>query len=194
MLSDSEDSSLDPNEYTLEDYYKLVKPLWASKNINNANYLNDHKLLRTLVDFSLSHSLLLKNLQKRELEIGDLIPYKINYVDSLAVKIGQEEYTGCFRHQYVEFCPHLAIAAYLFSRFHIPDEYGSFEFIFNCESKKINLQDVKLLKGNNKLSAISYSQQHKSSISALNISGLNYKDVNLTKLLSTQNFDLSNEK
>ncbi|RLV89163.1 hypothetical protein JA1_005322 [Spathaspora sp. JA1] len=197
MISDSEDSSSDPNEYTIEDYYKLVRPLWAARNIN-ANYLNDHKLLRTLVDFSLSHSLPLKNLQKRELEIGDIIPGKINYVDTLIIKSrandisnqGLFQYSGCFRHQFIEFCPHLAISAYLFSRFHIPDEYGSFEFILSdSATKRISLEEVKLLKGNNKLSAISYSQQHKSSINALSLSGLNYKDINLTKLLSTQDFE-----
>ncbi|EGW30270.1 uncharacterized protein SPAPADRAFT_68392 [Spathaspora passalidarum NRRL Y-27907] len=195
MMSDSEDSSSDPNEYSIEDYYKLVRPLWAARNIN-ANYLNNHKLLRTLVDFSLSHSLPLKNLQKRELELGDIIPTKINYVDTLIIKSknttdneGLFQYSGCFRHQFVEFCPHLAISAYLFSRFHIPDEYGSFEFILSDATKRISLEEVKLLKGNNKLSAISYSQQHKSSINALSISGLNYKDINLTKLLSTQDFE-----
>lgn len=78
-MSDSEDSE-DLNEYTIEDYYKIVRPLLAANNIN-ANYLDNHKLLRTLVDFSLSHSLSLKNLQKRELEFRNLIPKKINYVD-----------------------------------------------------------------------------------------------------------------
>ncbi|RCK57436.1 hypothetical protein Cantr_07001 [Candida viswanathii] len=203
-MSDSEDSSLDVNEYTIEDYYKLVKPLLQARNTSNTNYLNDHKLLRTLVDFNLSHSLSLKNLAKRELEIGDLIPTKINYIDTLVVKFSAADptafapttgtpytthYAGCFRNRYVEFCPHFAISAYLFSRFHIPDEYGSYEFIFSDSSKKISLENVKLIKGNNKLSAISYSQQHKSSINALSISGLNYKDVNLTKLLSTHDIE-----
>ncbi|EMG45782.1 hypothetical protein G210_3999 [Candida maltosa Xu316] len=223
-MSDSEDSLIDTNDYTIDDYYKLVKPLLAAKNIN-ANYLNDHKLLRTLVDFNLSHSLFLKNLSKRQLELNDLIPSKINYIDTIIVKsttttsstantpptihstttttnndsnpsspsgsissIDKDSsfhYTGCFRNKFVEFCPHFAIAAYLFSRFHIPDEYGSYEFILSDSSKKITLDHVKLMKGNNKLSTISYSQQHKSSINALSISGLNYKDINLTKLLST---------
>lgn len=202
-MSDSEDSSLDVNEYTIDDYYKLVKPLLQARN-SNTSYLNDHKLLRTLVDFNLSHSLSLKNLAKRELEIGDLIPTKINYIDTVVVKFNAADptafapttgtpytthYAGCFRNKYVEFCPHFAISAYLFSRFHIPDEYGSYEFIFSDSSKKISLENVKLIKGNNKLSAISYSQQHKSSINALSISGLNYKDINLTKLLSTHDIE-----
>ncbi|KAK6202566.1 uncharacterized protein RJT21DRAFT_1955 [Scheffersomyces amazonensis] len=197
-MSDSEDSSIDTNEYSIQDYYKLIRPLWAAKNIN-ASYLNNHKLLRTLVDFSLTHSLFLKNLQKRELDLGDIIPTKINYINSLVIRTPNHnnlnnqdhpyQYYGCFRNKYVEFCPHLAIAAYLFTRFHIPDEYGSLEFIFN-ENHKLNLQDVKLLKGNNKLSAISYSQQHKSSINALGLSGLNYKDINLNKLLSIQGFEV----
>lgn len=204
-MSDSEDSSLDVNEYTINDYYKLVKPLLQARN-SNTNYLNEHKLLRTLVDFNLSHSLSLKNLSKRELEIGDLIPTKINYIDTVVVKFNSADpvafapttgipstthYAGCFRNRYVEFCPHFAISAYLFSRFHIPDEYGSYEFIFSDSSKKISLENVKLIKGNNRLSAISYSQQHKSSINALSISGLNYKDINLTKLLSTHDIEIS---
>ncbi|KAK6458348.1 uncharacterized protein RJT20DRAFT_133782 [Scheffersomyces xylosifermentans] len=198
-MSDSEDSSVDTNEYTIRDYYKLIKPLWAAKDIN-ASYLNNHKLLRTLVDFSLSHSLYLKNLQKRELELGDIIPTKINYVDALVIRTpnhnnlnnseNPNQFYGCFRNRYVEFCPHLAIAVYLFSRFHIPDEYGSLEFMISDYSNKLLLEDVKLLKGNNKLSAISYSQQHKSSINALSLSGLNYKDINLNKLLLTQSFEV----
>ncbi|KAL6453968.1 hypothetical protein SBY92_003422 [Candida maltosa Xu316] len=193
-MSDSEDSLIDTNDYTIDDYYKLVKPLLAAKNIN-ANYLNDHKLLRTLVDFNLSHSLFLKNLSKRQLELNDLIPSKINYIDTIIVKsttTTSSTYTGCFRNKFVEFCPHFAIAAYLFSRFHIPDEYGSYEFILSDSSKKITLDHVKLMKGNNKLSTISYSQQHKSSINALSISGLNYKDINLTKLLSTHHHHNNN--
>lgn len=198
-MSDSEDSSIDINEYSIRDYYKLLRPLWAAKNIN-ASYLNNHKLLRTLVDFSLTHSLYLKNLQKRELELGDIIPTKINYVDALVIKTPNNnslnntehayQYYGCFRNKFVEFCPHLAIAVYLFSRFHIPDEYGSLEFMVSDYKNKLSLEDVKLLKGNNKLSAISYSQQHKSSINALSLSGLNYKDINLNKLLVTQTLDI----
>ena len=42
-----------------------------------------------------------------------------------------------------------------------------------------------LLKGNSKHQAISYSQQHKSAVNALSVSGLDYKDVNLGKLLAT---------
>ncbi|KAK6464901.1 hypothetical protein DFJ63DRAFT_294838 [Scheffersomyces coipomensis] len=200
-MSDSEDSSIDTNEYSIQDYYKLIRPLWAAKNVN-ASYLNNHKLLRTLVDFSLTHSLFLKNLQKRELDLGDIIPTKINYLNSLVIRTPNHnnlnnqqnpyQYYGCFRNKFVEFCPHLAISAYLFTRFHIPDDYGSLEFIFN-ENHKLNLQDVKLLKGNNKLSAISYSQQHKSSINALGLSGLNYKDINLNKLLSTQEFEINDK-
>ncbi|KAI5956732.1 hypothetical protein KGF54_000349 [Candida jiufengensis] len=217
MISDSEESSIDNNDYTIDDYYKLVKPLFVHKNIKiNASTLNDHKLLRTIVDFNLSHSLLLKNQQKRELELGDLISTKINYVDSLITRIKPNpthhkitptstssssaptvQYSGCFRNKYIEFCPHFALSAYLFSRFHIPDEYGAFEFSLGVNLntsdaiKKLSLLDLKLLKGNNKLVPISYSQQHKSSIAALNISSYNYKDVNLTKLLTAQGFDIT---
>lgn len=185
-MSDSEDSE-DLNEYTIEDYYKIVRPLLAANNIN-ANYLDNHKLLRTLVDFSLSHSLSLKNLQKRELEFRNLIPKKINYVDSLIIETKSAsgtQYTGCFRNRCIEFCPHFAIAAYLFSRFHIPDEYGAYEFTSTESIKKVSLEHVMLLKGNSKHQAISYSQQHKSAVNALSVSGLDYKDVNLGKLLAT---------
>ena len=118
-MSDSEDSE-DLNEYTIEDYYKIVRPLLAANNIN-ANYLDNHKLLRTLVDFSLSHSLSLK-IYKTRVGVSKFNPEKINYVDSLIIETKSAsgtQYTGCFRNRCIEFCPHFAIAAYLFSRFHI---------------------------------------------------------------------------
>lgn len=34
MISDSDESSTtDNHDYTLDDYYRLVKPLWSHKNV-----------------------------------------------------------------------------------------------------------------------------------------------------------------
>lgn len=186
-MSDSEDS-IDPNDYSINEYYRLVQPLWSFDN-NHERYFNSHKLLRTLLDFSLTHSLNLKNLQKRDLILGDLECIDIETNKGISINI-DGTYNGLLRHKYVEFCTQLALSSYLFSRFHLPDEYDSLEFLQNT---KIDLNEVKLLKGSNKLSSISYSQQHKSSINALSLSGLNYKTINLCKLLTAHEFE-SKEK
>lgn len=213
-MSDSEDSLIDQNEYSIGDYYRLIVPLWEGTGTQstpetgpvtptngstfyNTSYLTKHKLLRTLLDFSLTHTLYLKNIQKRKLEFGDVVCLDHNEGYRIQSKSANSEYSpqfyGALRHKYVEFCSNAALAAYLFSRFHIPDDYGTVEFPMNGAIMNVDFLNVKLLKGSNKLSSISYSQQHKSSIAALELGGINYKETNLSKLLTTQDFE-DNEK
>ncbi|CAI5760792.1 unnamed protein product [Candida verbasci] len=191
MSSDSEDSStIDENIYQVSDLYKLYRPLWVAKSIDQS-YLNKHKIFRTMCDFNITHGFLMKNLLKRKIKLKDLHATKIKNIDGLIITTTEENeqlYYGAVRNNLIEFCPISSIACYLFSRFHIADEHGAYEF---NESNIINLLDeIYLLKGNNKLNAISYSQQHKSAINALSLSGLNYKDINLLKLLTTHTFEI----
>lgn len=318
-MSESEPES-DLN-YTPDDYFRLVHPLLEFSPRHRATF-SAHKLLRTFLDFSLSRSLGLKNLHKRELKLGDLevwdddgllvrigrkrsdekderddikndsdndVPSKesdrnkekvdkdeddkkddkkddkekssedkddkkddkdfnesdfkpvgenfkesggenstdsvesVESADSDFVRNTTEESSSrpknplgkpvydprprksrrlsksdddftddndaglvaaCFRAVYPEFCAVCALAMYLFSRFHIPDEYDSLEFLVSAQT--LDLAPVKLLKGSNKLLPISYSQQHKTSLAAVSLLGFNTKDVNLSKLLNTQ--------
>lgn len=88
MISDSDESSTtDNHDYTLDDYYKLVKPLWSHKNVKFDPKINHHKVFRTLVDFSLTRTMLLSDLQKRNIAIGDLSAIKIKNIDSIVVRI-----------------------------------------------------------------------------------------------------------
>ncbi|ODV78885.1 uncharacterized protein CANTADRAFT_6090 [Suhomyces tanzawaensis NRRL Y-17324] len=194
-MSDSDDSSNDQNEYTITDYFRLIRPLWEFQQ--ESTYLDHQKLLRTILDFSLTHSISLRNLQKRELELGDIDLADSN-LDTIVIRTKNNSslsnlehpyvFHGALRNKYVELCPHFALSAYLFSRFHVADTYGSLELQLQ-ENTNLKLEEIKLLKGSHKLSGISYSQQHKSAISALQLSKLTFKDINLNKLLSTQDFD-----
>lgn len=88
MLSDSDGSSTSDNhEYTLDDYYKLVKPLWSHKNVKFNPKINHHKAFRTLVDFSLTRTMLMSDSQKRSIGLGDLSAIKIKNIDSIVVQI-----------------------------------------------------------------------------------------------------------
>ncbi|KAI5968535.1 hypothetical protein CANMA_002280 [Candida margitis] len=231
MLSDSDESpTADNHEYTIDDYYRLVKPLWSHKSVNFNHKFNQHKVLRTLVDFSLTRTMLLENPQKRSITIGDLSAIKSRNVDSIAVRIDDDvnnkpeirssihtitstdsektgatttrhsqsssthgqQYRSCLRSKYVEFCPHTAISAYLFSRFHIPDIDGLLEFSQDSVFD-INIASIykgRLLKGNGKSKSLSSSQQLISSNRALEIAGFSLEETNLRKLLLAHTFEV----
>lgn len=163
--------------YTEREYYMLVRPTWESAELNDPTQV--HKMLRTLVDSHLTHAMGLKNLQKREVKFSDMLVMNNDNNDTVFVLRtnyeNQQVYYGCLRHQVIEFCPISAIAIYLFLRFHIGDDYGSIELY--------DFNETKLLKGNNKLANISYSQQHKSSLRVLELSQLDASKVNLNKLI-----------
>lgn len=186
-MSDGEGSQQDRNAiiYSEREYYMLVRPTWESSELNDPTQV--HKMLRTLVDSHLTHSMGLKNLQKREIRFSDMFVSQTSTLksdrpeDQSKVFIlnttyeNQQIYYGCLRHRLIEFCPISAIAIYLFLRFHIGDEYGSIELY--------DFNETKILKGNNKLANISYSQQHKSSLRVLELSQLDASKVNLNKLI-----------
>lgn len=186
------------DRYNIEEYYQVIKKLWDC----NDKQLNTHVNFRTLVDFSLTHSLSLSNSQKRNITISDLSIFPLRQRSptqavALVVRSSSMSETpylfyGCLRAKNVDLCPHAALAVYLFSRLHLPDSYGAIE-ITNDSMKNRNQQVIKtfnesrLLKGNNKLQSISYSQQHKSAVKALEISGIsNFNQVNIGKFSSAQ--------
>ncbi|KAI5962757.1 hypothetical protein KGF57_001409 [Candida theae] len=91
MISDSDESpTTDDHEYTIDDYYKLVKPLWSHKNVNFDPKIDHHKVFRSLVDLSLTRTMLLSDLQKTSIAIGDLSVRKMRNVDNIVVRIGDD--------------------------------------------------------------------------------------------------------
>lgn len=157
----------------MDDYFRIVVTLLGP--FPPESYLDARKGLRTLADFLLTQSFGLKAFQKRSVTFGHLSVYPTAVGSVLSVETGgvsvATKYTGALRHRYVEGCPHFALAAYLFSRFHIADEYGAIE-LKNIELNRYNIADIMLLWGNNKLQLISYSQQHKLATSALYTAGI----------------------
>lgn len=209
---ESNSSLKDDIVYSFEDYVHLVEPLL---NSSATNYLDKHISLRTLVDFALSHSLFMKSLQKREIKFSDLCSIPIystspikNEVSSseqitsslnpvtniLVIKSHlvnfQDQYFGCLRHKIIEACPHLAIAMYLFSRFHITDDYGSIE-LTNEFAKDPLFHQTLLLKGSKRFQAMSYSQQHKSLSKILKIAG--FDSVNYGKFMSSSQYSIESD-
>lgn len=183
-IPESREHSISPTTKP-RSYAALVLPLFASTTTN------PHVTLRTLADFALSHGYLLKNLQKRLINIQDLlvVPADIENPRPVATLVVStpEHYSGSLRHADVTQCPHLAIAMYLFSRFHIPDEYGSIELTPEFVSDPL-FNDTKLLKGSNRFSAMSYSQQHKAAGRVARLAGLDGPEV------ATILLDLANDK
>ncbi|KAG5419663.1 hypothetical protein I9W82_001543 [Candida metapsilosis] len=226
MISDSDESqTTDNHEYTIDDYYKLVKPLWSHKNVKFDPKIDHHKVFRTLVDFSLTRTMLLSDLKKTSIAVGDIFVAKVRNIDCLVVRINNHnseirssiahitnsdseqsanqgskslntnhpQYRSCLRSKYIEFCPHSAIGAYLFSRFHIPDYDEQFEFDLSGELDLPTVQKVKLLRGHNNLVPMSGSQQMKTQKKALEIAGFDPKETNLEKLLVAHAFELPKE-
>lgn len=172
--------------YTVLDYYALTIPLVSGKSFQS---LNVHSLLRTLLDFLLSHSLQLKALQKREIRFGDLSIHTIQSIDVLVIKstlpkTTQYQYNACMRHKLVELCPQFILAMYLFARYHIPDTFGELD-LSNDSLKDPQFLDFKLLNGGKKLRPLSYSQQYKASTKILKIMD-EFKPINLGKILTSQ--------
>lgn len=157
----------------MDDYFRVVLTLLGP--LPPEGYLDCRRSLRTLTDFLLTQSFGLKAFQKRNVTFGHMLVHPTVVGDILAIETSGvgilTRYTGALRHRYVECCPHFALAAYLFSRFHMPDEYGAIE-LKNIELNRYNIADIMLLWGNNKLQLISYSQQHKLATSALYAAGL----------------------
>lgn len=198
--SDS-DSSLtskeDTNTYSVDDYVDLIKPLLQS---SLPIHIDKHVGLRTLVDFSLTHGLFMKNIEKRETKFDDLASFQFfnssndkivsqNLINTLIIRSSNKnqpvQYHAALRNKNVEVCPHLAISLYFFSRFHITDNYGSIEFNGDFIHDSL-FYESRLLKGGNRLQSISYSQQHKASSKILKIAGFNdCKNINLKKFLTT---------
>lgn len=180
-------SSTDENRhYTLLDYYDLTLPLISGKSLQS---LNVHSFLRTLVDFSLSHSLQLRALQKREIKFGDLSyqqigSFRILVVNSTFPKTTQAQYSACVRHKLVELCPQFILAMYLFARFHIEDTFGELDLTEDSTNDS-QLLEYKLLNGGKKLRPLSYSQQYKASTKILKFTD-DFKSVNLGKILTSQ--------
>lgn len=156
----------------MDDYYQVVSTLLR---LLPEGYLNHHKTLRTIADFSLSHLFGLKAFQKRNLTFGDLRATEVNYAGVLVIAcagvVAPMQFVGALRHKYVECCPHFALAAYLFLRFHIPDEYGAIE-LRAIHHNGYDWNEIKLLWGNNKMQLILYSQQHKLALNALSVAGV----------------------
>lgn len=172
--------------YTLSDYYDLTLPLISGKSLQS---LNIHSFLRTLVDFSLSHSLQLRALQKREIKFADLsLDQKefspILVIKSIFPKTTQVQYSACVRHKLVELCPQFILAMYLFARFHIQDTFGELDLTEDSVSD-YQFLDYKLLNGGKKLRPLSYSQQYKASTKILKFMD-DFKPVNLGKILTAQ--------
>lgn len=172
--------------YTLLDYYDLTIPLISGQSLQS---LNVHSFLRTLLDFSLSHSLQLRALQKREIKLADLSLIRLDQfpvlvVKSIFPKTTQIQYSACIRHKLVELCPQFILAMYLFARFHIEDTFG--ELDLTPESiNDYQFLDYKLLNGGKKLRPLSYSQQYKASTKILKFMD-DFKPVNLGKILTSQ--------
>lgn len=196
--SSESDCLSDSTNYSIKDYHELIQPLL---DFSATKELDKHTCLRTLADFALSHSLLLKSLQKRDTRLSDLYFTHIHHsneansiqkLPTLVVKNsvnkGPTQHYGCLRHKFVETCPHLAIAMYLFSRFHMTDEYGSIELTNNFVHDPL-FHEVRLLKGTNRFQPMSYSQQHKAAGKILKLAGYDDpKTVNLGKFLTSSQF------
>lgn len=186
--SPSESESDHGVQYTLEDYIKVIQTLWHC----NSKHMKPHLNFRTLVDYTLTRSLALTNGQKRSIKISDLSIFPLKQRSptqavALVVRSSNDSpfaFSGCLRAKNVDVCPHTAVAIYLFSRLHLPDSYGTVEI--PSEVQKRNQQAIKtfnesrLLKGNNKLQTISYTQQHKAAVKALEMAAIeNYNQINI---------------
>lgn len=172
--------------YTLLDYYDLTLPLISGKALQS---LNIHSFLRTLVDFSLSHSLQLRALQKREIKFADLSLHRVDsfpilVIKSIFPKTTQVQYSACVRHKLVELCPQFILAMYLFARFHVQDTFGELDLTEDSVND-YQFLDYKLLNGGKKLRPLSYSQQYKASTKILKFMD-DFKPVNLGKILTAQ--------
>lgn len=174
-------------EYTAHDYKRLVCALVDANSTQNG----PHAHLRTLVDFTLGHLLLLTNFQKREIHIADLCVLPVNPknpVSALVVRSTPNSYPlryyACVRHRDVDLCPHAAVAMYLFSRFHMPDAYGQVELGESFFSDPM-FSEITLLRGRNRYLAMLYLQQHKAQNDALKAAGFDAKDTNILRLLAT---------
>lgn len=197
--SSDSDCGSDSATYSFKDYQDLIRPLL---NSSASIELDSHTGLRTLTDFALSHSLSMKSLQKRETKLSDLYISKIQHTNehnsvqeltALVIKNsinnGPIQYYGCLRHKFVETCPHLAISMYLFSRFHITDEYGSIELTNNFINDPL-FHETRLLKGTNRFQSMSYCQQHKSASKVLKLVGYqDPKSINLGKFLTSSQYE-----
>lgn len=188
-LTDSSQDNPDEDDgrhYTLLGYYELTLPLISGESLQS---LKVHSCLRTLVDFSLSHSFQLRALQKREIKFADLSldrlrPIPILVVKSIFPKTTQIQYTACVRHKLVELCPQFILSMYLFARFHIKDTNGEMDLTSDSIHDDQFL-DYKLLNGGKKLRPLSYSQQYKASTKILKFME-DFKPVNLGRILTSQ--------
>lgn len=174
MLDLSEESRPQNNDlptYNVGDYHRLILPLIDGQLLQ---LLNMHSFLRTLVDFSLTHTLQMLALQKRELALADLGIKHISGLDVLTTKMfvpkaaSRSMVAGCVRHKVVELCPHFVIATYLFARIHIPDTFSEMDLTAEnlCDPQFLQ---YKLLNGGKKLRLLSYSQQYKALTKILKI-------------------------
>lgn len=117
---DNSYNEFNDNDLHHDDFLKVIT------NLLNQSSSRPHLDFRTLVDFLLTSCLTLKNSQKRDLTIQDLSIFPSNNLQILIVK-SEEKFYGCLRHKYINYCLHTALAVYLFSRLHIPDNYGTTE-------------------------------------------------------------------
>lgn len=175
----------------MDDYIRVVSRLLGP--LPPDGYLTSHKIYRTLVDFSLNYLFGLKAIQIRQLTFGDVVISQIGPSLALVIKsngiITPGQYTAAYRHKFVECCPHFAMAVYLFSRFHLPDDYGVIE-LKDIRHNRYNLPEIKLLWGNNKMQLISYSQQHKLALNALNAAGVKAVGSNQDHKLAAASLEL----
>lgn len=187
MLDLSEASRPQNNDaptYSVGDYHRLIIPLIDGQLLQ---LLNMHSFLRTLVDFSLTHTLQMLALQKRELALADLGIKHVGSLDVLTTKMfvpkaaSRSMVAGCVRHKVVELCPHFVIATYLFARIHIPDTFSEMDLTADNLGDPQFLQ-YKLLNGGKKLRPLSYSQQYKALTKILKIFD-EIKPIFLGKLL-----------
>lgn len=187
ILLGSSSSKSNTQPYTILDYYELTLPLINGKCLQS---LNVHSFLRTLLDFLLLHSFLLKALQKREIKLADLTLHEFEggmkslLIKSILPKTTQVQYTARLRHKLVELCPIFILSIYIFARFHIPDTYGEYDLTDESLTNEQFLE-YKLLNGGNKLRPLSYSQQYKASTKILKLSD-KFKPIHLGKILTTR--------
>lgn len=197
----SSEENYDPySDYNVDNYYAVMKLLWDFNPNNDIKQRKLHHDLRTLVDFSLTHSLLLGNNQKREIKISDLSIFPLSSRSpSKAVALvfrnslpdSQYLFYGCLRAKNVDVCPHAAIATYLFSRLHIPDSQGSIEILLDNQKARNTFHESNLLCGDKKLLPLSSNQQYKAAIKALQLAGIHrFDNIDIATLLTSQDNDL----
>lgn len=126
---------INDNEIHNDDFLKVLT------NLLNQSSSKPHLDFRTLVDFLLSSCLTLKNSQKRDLTIQDLSIFPSNNLQILIAK-SDEKFYGCLRHKYINYCLHTALAVYLFSRLHIPDNYGTTEMMDDSLNSSPKLESL----------------------------------------------------